>query len=88
MAVVTLNVVRGDAESGASLEKFEVPFRDGMSLLDAIFGFGNIRTRPSRCVIPAGPRTPAKNARRLLTVNPDTCAAFAPSRTAKSRSSR
>ncbi|MGP0584753.1 2Fe-2S iron-sulfur cluster-binding protein [Paenibacillus timonensis] len=37
MAVVTLNVVRGDAESGASLEKFEVPFRDGMSLLDAIF---------------------------------------------------
>jgi len=37
MSIVTLNVVRGDAEAGASLVNYEVPYRDGMSLLDAIF---------------------------------------------------
>lgn len=77
MATVTLNVVRGDAESGASFEKYEVPFRDGMSLLDAIFGFGSMSTRPFRYGIPAVPPTPAKNARRLWMANLVTCAAFA-----------
>ncbi|MBW7461428.1 hypothetical protein K0U00_45970, partial [Paenibacillus sepulcri] len=37
MSIVSLNVVRGDAATGASLEHFEVPYREGMSLLDAIF---------------------------------------------------
>lgn len=37
MPFVNLNVVRGDAESGAFTERFEVPYEDGMSLLDAIF---------------------------------------------------
>ncbi|MDB5085664.1 MAG: hypothetical protein JWN30_2550 [Bacilli bacterium] len=37
MAAVTLNIVRGDAESGKRMEAYEVPFKEGMSLLDAIF---------------------------------------------------
>ncbi|RKN78276.1 2Fe-2S iron-sulfur cluster-binding protein [Paenibacillus ginsengarvi] len=37
MSTVTLQVVRGDRQSGSVLESYEVPFRDGMSLLDAIF---------------------------------------------------
>ncbi|MEF2965755.1 2Fe-2S iron-sulfur cluster-binding protein [Paenibacillus sp. M1] len=37
MPNVTLNVIRGNPETGASPEKFEVPYEDGMSLLDAIF---------------------------------------------------
>jgi succinate dehydrogenase/fumarate reductase-like Fe-S protein len=37
MSVVTLNVVRGDSESGKKMEEFQVPYKDGMSLLDAIF---------------------------------------------------
>lgn len=37
MSTVTLQVVRGDQQSGSVLERYEVPFRDGMSLLDAIF---------------------------------------------------
>ena len=37
MADVTLNVVRGDAETQRRTEKYQVPFREGMSLLDAIF---------------------------------------------------
>jgi succinate dehydrogenase/fumarate reductase-like Fe-S protein len=37
MSVVTLNVVRGDAESGKRLEEYQVPYKEGMSLLDAVF---------------------------------------------------
>ncbi|MBW4084575.1 2Fe-2S iron-sulfur cluster-binding protein [Paenibacillus sp. S150] len=37
MSTVTLNVVRGDAGSGTVLVPYEVPYRDGMSLLDAVF---------------------------------------------------
>ena len=37
MAIVTLNVVRGDAEAGRRTEEYRVPYREGMSLLDAIF---------------------------------------------------
>jgi len=37
MANVTLHVVRGDAETGRRTEDYEVPYHDGMSLLDAIF---------------------------------------------------
>lgn len=37
MSMVTLNVVRGDVEAGDSLVNYEVPYREGMSLLDAIF---------------------------------------------------
>ncbi|MDF2659751.1 MAG: hypothetical protein K0Q94_2542 [Paenibacillus sp.] len=37
MSTVTLQVVRGDQQSGSVVERYEVPFRDGMSLLDAIF---------------------------------------------------
>lgn len=37
MTVVNLNVLRGDAEKGEYNERFEVPYEDGMSLLDAIF---------------------------------------------------
>ncbi|NMO96396.1 2Fe-2S iron-sulfur cluster-binding protein [Paenibacillus lemnae] len=37
MSYVTLNVVRGDADTERRTEDYEVPFKDGMSLLDAIF---------------------------------------------------
>jgi succinate dehydrogenase/fumarate reductase-like Fe-S protein len=37
MSDVTLNVVRGDAESGKKTEEYQVPYREGMSLLDAVF---------------------------------------------------
>ncbi|TVY09226.1 2Fe-2S iron-sulfur cluster-binding protein [Paenibacillus cremeus] len=37
MSIVTLNVVRGDAATGRRTEEYQVPYRDGMSLLDAIF---------------------------------------------------
>jgi len=37
MSNVTLHVVRGDRETGKRLEDYEVPYREGMSLLDAIF---------------------------------------------------
>jgi succinate dehydrogenase/fumarate reductase-like Fe-S protein len=37
MSTVTLNVVRGDAESERRTEEYAVPYRDGMSLLDAVF---------------------------------------------------
>ncbi|ANS73282.1 hypothetical protein AWM70_00705 [Paenibacillus yonginensis] len=37
MPVVNLNVLRGEAEGGEYTEHFEVPYEDGMSLLDAIF---------------------------------------------------
>ena len=36
-STVTLHVVRGDRQSGPVPETHEVPYRDGMSLLDAIF---------------------------------------------------
>ncbi|MCS7460339.1 2Fe-2S iron-sulfur cluster-binding protein [Paenibacillus doosanensis] len=37
MSYVTLHVVRGDAEAGRTIEDYEVPYHEGMSLLDAIF---------------------------------------------------
>ncbi|MFD0712009.1 2Fe-2S iron-sulfur cluster-binding protein [Paenibacillus sp. GCM10027626] len=37
MSTVTLQVVRGDQQSGPVRESYDVPYRDGMSLLDAIF---------------------------------------------------
>ncbi|WP_020618713.1 2Fe-2S iron-sulfur cluster-binding protein [Paenibacillus daejeonensis] len=37
MATVTLHTVRGDEDSGRREETYEVPYREGMSLLDAIF---------------------------------------------------
>jgi len=37
MADVTLRVVRGDAASGRRIEEYQVPYREGMSLLDALF---------------------------------------------------
>lgn len=37
MSVVTVQVVRGDAEHEAALERHDVPYREGMSLLDALF---------------------------------------------------
>jgi succinate dehydrogenase/fumarate reductase-like Fe-S protein len=37
VAKVELNIVRGDEEQGRSLVNYEVPFVEGMSLLDAIF---------------------------------------------------
>ncbi|WP_274650942.1 2Fe-2S iron-sulfur cluster-binding protein [Paenibacillus humicola] len=36
-SATTLQITRGDAESGAKVEQYEVPYYDGMSLLDAIF---------------------------------------------------
>ena len=36
MPLITLNVTRGDAQSGQRIETFEVPYREGMSLLDAL----------------------------------------------------
>ncbi|OUS77169.1 hypothetical protein B1748_08445 [Paenibacillus sp. MY03] len=36
MALITLNVVRGDTQTGMRTERFEVPYKEGMSLLDAI----------------------------------------------------
>ncbi|MDF2668963.1 MAG: hypothetical protein K0R67_1269 [Paenibacillus sp.] len=35
MATITLHVVRGDVETGRRTEDYEVPYREGMSLLDA-----------------------------------------------------
>ncbi|WP_027091566.1 2Fe-2S iron-sulfur cluster-binding protein [Cohnella thermotolerans] len=37
MSNVTLRLVRGEAGNAASEAVYEVPYRDGMSLLDAIF---------------------------------------------------
>lgn len=37
MSEITLNVVRGDAEAGRSVQSYNVPYREGMSLLDALF---------------------------------------------------
>jgi succinate dehydrogenase/fumarate reductase-like Fe-S protein len=37
MSVVTLSVARGNVDSGKKTEEYQVPYRDGMSLLDAIF---------------------------------------------------
>lgn len=36
MSRITLHVTRGDAQSGQRIETFEVPYREGMSLLDAL----------------------------------------------------
>ncbi|GAA3413231.1 2Fe-2S iron-sulfur cluster-binding protein [Paenibacillus hodogayensis] len=36
-STVSLQVVRGDQQSGPVLERYEVPYREGMSVLDAIF---------------------------------------------------
>jgi len=37
MSTITLQVVRGDQQNGSVLESYEVPYRDGMSVLDAVF---------------------------------------------------
>lgn len=37
MSEIKLNIVRGDEESGRNLVEYEVPYVEGMSLLDAIF---------------------------------------------------
>ncbi|MBD2843729.1 hypothetical protein IDH44_00880 [Paenibacillus sp. IB182496] len=37
MDKVTLQIVRGNQQEGATTEQYEVPYMDGMSLLDAIF---------------------------------------------------
>ncbi|ULL15879.1 hypothetical protein DVH26_16355 [Paenibacillus sp. H1-7] len=37
MSNVRLHVVRGDSETGRTMEDYEVPYQEGMSLLDAIF---------------------------------------------------
>lgn len=37
MSIIALSVVRGDLETGRKTEDYEVPYREGMSLLDAIF---------------------------------------------------
>jgi succinate dehydrogenase/fumarate reductase-like Fe-S protein len=37
MSNVTLHVIRGDAQTERRTEDFDVPYREGMSLLDAIF---------------------------------------------------
>ncbi|WP_251548718.1 2Fe-2S iron-sulfur cluster-binding protein [Neobacillus muris] len=37
MAKIKLNVVRGDSETNRDLVEYEVPFVEGMSLLDGIF---------------------------------------------------
>lgn len=37
MSQVKLNIVRGDSEKGRTLVEYEVPYVEGMSLLDAIF---------------------------------------------------
>ena len=36
MSLITLHVVRGDAQIGQRMETFAVPYKEGMSLLDAI----------------------------------------------------
>ncbi len=37
MSTIQLNVLRGDAQTEKCYETYEVPFREGMSLLDAVF---------------------------------------------------
>jgi succinate dehydrogenase/fumarate reductase-like Fe-S protein len=37
MSMIYLNIVRGNAGQEKRFESFEVPFREGMSVLDAIF---------------------------------------------------
>jgi len=37
MSTIKLNIVRGDAEKGRDIFEYEVPFKEGMSLLDGIF---------------------------------------------------
>lgn len=37
MSTIKLKVVRGDEESGKKLVEYDVPFVEGMSLLDALF---------------------------------------------------
>lgn len=37
MANVNLSIARGDEEQGLTMVDYEVPFNEGMSLLDAIF---------------------------------------------------
>lgn len=37
MSQIKLNIVRGDAENGKEMIEYEVPYFEGMSLLDAIF---------------------------------------------------
>lgn len=36
MGQITLNIIRGNAASVSTLKKYEVPFTEGMSLLDAL----------------------------------------------------
>ncbi|AXF56327.1 2Fe-2S iron-sulfur cluster-binding protein [Salicibibacter kimchii] len=37
MTEVVLQIVRGDEASGQTIERYNVPFKGGMSLLDAVF---------------------------------------------------
>lgn len=37
MGQIRLNVIRGDVETGSSFKEYNVPFMEGMSLLDALF---------------------------------------------------
>jgi succinate dehydrogenase/fumarate reductase-like Fe-S protein len=37
MSVITLQIARGDEKSGRNVEEYEVPFHEGMSLLDGVF---------------------------------------------------
>ncbi|MEK8129581.1 2Fe-2S iron-sulfur cluster-binding protein [Paenibacillus filicis] len=36
MSNVTLHIVRGDEQTGRTVEDYQVPYREGMSLLDAV----------------------------------------------------
>lgn len=36
MSHITLHVIRGDSQTGQRTESFDVPYKEGMSLLDAI----------------------------------------------------
>ncbi|WP_243355723.1 2Fe-2S iron-sulfur cluster-binding protein [Bacillus litorisediminis] len=37
MSTIQLNVLRGDKDQGSTMVHYEIPFEEGMSLLDALF---------------------------------------------------